>query len=230
MSYTPPQIPLSLKVANPKLKDVLDALKTDIFQSLNCHAVGTINSVTQNANVHGGLLTVNVSVNYTKQWWQLQPNGNYASFNSEYPQLIDCPLVVMGGGNANINFPVGVGDQCLVFFNDRDLNNWMYQPLAGFSGPPASTRKHSISDAIAMVGFKKITNYDPTHAQFTNGNAVVGIANDSGNGLIKIANNTTSLGAVLSTFFSAISSPTVTTVEIAAAAVIANTQISELLS
>lgn len=208
----PPQIQPKLATPNPGLKDLLDAHKIDILQSFNCHAIATINSITQNET--NGLLLVNASLNYSKTYFNRLPNGTYQAQLVNYTQLLDCPLIVLGGGATSISFPVKAGDQCLILFNDRDMSNWQQQ-ANGFAGPVATPRLHSFTDAIALVGFIKVSNYDPDHALLSNGNAEVGVpATTSGAAAakVRIANQSTTLYTLLSNLITAIEAITVTTV------------------
>lgn len=212
MSYTPPKIPLGLKSPNPKLKDVLDAVKTDILQNMNCVAIATITAVT----VHVGsgtqeIVTVNATVNYNKTYFVRQPNGTYQAQTADYPQIVDAPLIGLTGGFTSLTMPVQPGDQCLILFNDRDLNNWF---AGATSGPVATARLHSFSDAIALVGFQQSETYSSSHALLTNGIAEVGVAQTNAFPAVqkvRVANDTTTLYNVLSQLITAIEAITVTT-------------------
>jgi hypothetical protein len=167
----------------------MSAVITNVMQQMNCHAIATVNSFTQNAN---GLSTVNASMNYSKTYWQQQADGSYTPTLVNYPTLVDCPVIILGGGSTALTFPIQAGDQCLILFNDRDLNNWF---AGARSGPVASARMHSFSDGIALIGFQTVSAYSSTHALLTNGNAQIGIG--ASNGLVRIANQTTTLGTIL---------------------------------
>lgn len=118
----------------PDLDDVLGELKTDIFANLNCIQIGKISSV-------------NTSEQSAEIELQVKRRVNGKIIN--YPLLIDCPVVVLQGGGAFIDFPVAAGDFCLVLFNDRDLDNWW---TAATNKEPRTLRKHSLSDGFALVG------------------------------------------------------------------------------
>lgn len=196
-----PTIPLNLQVANPTLSTVLNNLKTEIFLTLNCHALATVQSFTQNAN---GLFVITARMNYNKTYYELQTNGSYAVRTVEYPLLVDCPAITLGGGSTALTFPIVVGDQCLIFFNDRDINNWF---AGANSGPVATARMHSFADGIALVGFQKVAAYDSAHALLSNGNAQVGIpATTSGAAAakVRIANSDTSLYVLLNSLITTI--------------------------
>lgn len=194
MSASQPQIPLNLAAASPNLKTLLDALKTDIQLSINCHAVATVQSFTQNEV--NGLFTLTAKINYSKTYFERQLDGSYRAVQKDYPLLVDCPAIVLGGGSTYLTFPIAEGDQCLVLFNDRDLSNWF---IGAQAGPVASTRLHSFADAIALVGFQRVSSYDGDHALLSNGNAEVGVPTDKTSALVRIANATTTLNTLLQT-------------------------------
>ncbi|MDR3244666.1 MAG: hypothetical protein LBT79_07960 [Elusimicrobiota bacterium] len=134
--------------SNPNLNDYFKLIKEDIYFSFNCHQVGEIISFdagTQTAKIEIKMKAVRND--------KLQ----------DYPILVDCPIVVLSGGKGYLTFPVSAGDSCLVFFNDRDLDNWF---VSGQSQAPNSVRKHSFSDAMAIVGIRH------------KGNAIGGYATD----------------------------------------------------
>jgi hypothetical protein len=147
------------KITEPKLSDLLDLHKKDIFLSFNCHAIATIQSFDATKQ------TCTATINYKRTYSQKAPDGSYRPVLVDYPLLLDVPVVVMSGGPARITFPVTKGDTCLILFNDRDIDNWFQ---SGQIGPVASGRLHSIADGIALVGIRPASNphadYDETHA------------------------------------------------------------------
>lgn len=158
-------------VREPTLKDLLDLNNKELLLNLNCHHIGTIqafNSTNQ---------TVQVTINYTKTFFQFQAETQtYESVNVNYPIIAECPLIVHGGGLAHITFPVAPGDQCILFFNDRDIDNWFNGSL---TSPNKTPRLHSFTDCVALVGPNNlntiIANYDATRALITNGTVKNGI-------------------------------------------------------
>lgn len=156
----------------PTLSDLLDLLKKEILLGLQSHHIGTIQSF------NAALQTAVVTVNYTKTFFQLNKATNlYVATQVNYPTVIDCPCIVLGGGTAKLTFPITKGDECLLLFNDRDMDVWFKTGSA--SSPPATGRLHSFSDAVALVGLSSTPNiiklYDATRALLTNGQASVGI-------------------------------------------------------
>lgn len=197
-----PMIPNNLSIANPTLMDVLQAQKTDTMMSTNCHGVGTVQSVA--INTSNGLLTATATMDYNRTYYIRQPDGSYQATTQEYPLLVDCPVVVLGGGAAALNTPIKKGDRCLILFNDRDLNNWF---AGARSGPVATTRLHSFADAFILVGFQTLSSFDTTRMVITDGNAKVGI--DTANHKAVITNQTNSLYTCLANLITAIEGITV---------------------
>lgn len=195
MSTQNPSSVLNLFTTDPSLRDVLVALKKEILLQLSCHHVGKITAFNPENQ------TAQAEIVYTKTYFQLQ-NGNYVATNPKYTLVLSAPVVCLGGGDASLTFPIAVGDECLVLFNDRDMDNWLQ--TGSTTNAPATSRLHSFSDGIILVGIRSLpnvlSNYDTTRAVLQNGNAMVGV----GPSLIKIANETTDLKTVLTKFVAAL--------------------------
>lgn len=143
----------------PSLKDLLDLHKKDIFLSLNCHAIGQIETF------NPAKQTATVSLKYKRTRFQYDATaGAYLPVLLNYPLMADAPVHVLGGGGGAITFPIVKGDECLVCFNDRDIDNWFN---GAANGAVATSRTHSFSDAIILVGVRSIpnvlTDYDGTN-------------------------------------------------------------------
>jgi len=182
-------LPFTQPPTDPSLKDVLDKLKQDIFLSLNCHHLGTIQSF------DSAKQTAVVTINYKKTYYKYDSTSRtYKPTLVDYPIIADCPVIFLGGGAAHLTFPVAVGDECLILFNDRDIDNWF---KGGNNTSVASPRLHSFADAIALVGInslgKVISNFDGTRAALINGTTYVAVSPT----LIKIANASTTLNTLL---------------------------------
>lgn len=193
-----PQIPFNFIPTDPSLTDALNLLKKDILLSLFAHHIGTIQ--TFNAEKQ----TCTASINYTKTYFKYAPaTGAYNPYQVTYPLIADCPVIFLGGGSGSLTFPVSQGDECILLFNDRDIDNW----FQGGSGAPVSTpRLHSISDAIALVGVRSLANvldgFDTSSVVLQNGTTKVSI----GESLITLANATTTLNTLLQNLISALES------------------------
>lgn len=143
----------------PSLASLVELLQKNIMSVLNCHQVGEI-----------------VSFNASNQTAEVSVKMTYKVNDKvlEYPLLIDCPCVVLGGGKGRVTFPIAAGDSCIVLFNDRDIDNWF---SSGRTMPPRTERKHSFSDAIAIVGVRnmqnKIIDYLTTGTELKYGNSTI---------------------------------------------------------
>lgn len=174
----------------PTLADLMNLLKKEIFFDLNCHHIATIQSF------DSAKQTVTASMNYTKTIFQLdETSGLYNPIQVSYPLLVDLPVIVIGGGTVRLTMPIKKGDQCLVLFNDRNIDNWFQ---SGQVGPVANSRAHSFADGFALVGPNSlnslIAGYDGVRALLTNGTVKNGI-NPSNNKLV--LTNGTSLNTLL---------------------------------
>lgn len=122
------------------LASLLELQSKGTSRQINCHQVGEIVSFdpeTQTAEVQ------------VKMSFLL--NGEI----KEYPLLLDCPCIILAGGQGSVTFPIQAGDSCLVLFNDRDMDNWY---SSGQTMPPRTDRLHDFSDAIALVGLRNKQN------------------------------------------------------------------------
>jgi hypothetical protein len=127
-------------IVEPDMKTILDRWRNEIFSNLFCTMPGKINSFdtsTQSATVE---IQIKRSIGDNKI--------------VSYPMLIDCPVFFLQGAGAYLEFPVSQGDLCLVAFVDRDIDSWW---TTGNVKEPNTTRKHSISDGIAIVGLNTKT-------------------------------------------------------------------------
>lgn len=132
------------------LKDLLDLLRRDIMLSLNCHALATVKSFDEDAQ------TIEALINYKKSFVQKNADGTTGTILVDYPILIDVPVIVLQGGKGAITFPITKGDSCLILFNDRDIDNWIFSGQS--DQPPATNRLHSFADGVALVGLRDFNN------------------------------------------------------------------------
>ena len=100
---------------------------------------------------------------------------------TDLPLLINVPIIFPRGGGFSLTFPVAKGDECLLNFCERSIDNWHE---TGTVKIPGAKRFHSLSDAVAFVGLSsvpnKIENYSATDVQLKqdNGDAVITIKAD----------------------------------------------------
>ena len=103
-----------------------EALKQEIFHSLHCALPGNI-----------------LSFDHETQTASIQPGVRLGA--QPYAVLTDVPVFMP------VPFEVNSGDACLVIFADIDIDAWF---SSGEPEEPRSTRKHSLSDGFAFIGFK----------------------------------------------------------------------------
>lgn len=141
---------INLIPTEPNLKDLLDFFKKQIKLELNCHHIGKIalfNPLNQ---------TAQVNIVYTKTFSQVDDIGIQTVTTVNYPMLLECPVICLGGGDGSLTFPIETGDECLVLFNDRDIDTWF--STGGSSSAPNTGRLHSFTDGIALVGIRSMPN------------------------------------------------------------------------
>lgn len=182
---------MNLQPNEPSLSDLLNLLKKEIFFDLFCHNLATVQSFNSTNQ------TVTATMNYPKTIFQLdEATKLYNPVQFDYPLLLDIPVMVLGGGGGNVTFPIAKGDQCLVLFNDRSIDNWFQ---SGQSGPLSSSRAHSFADGIALVGLNSlntsIQNYDNSRAVLRKGANGAGVG--VGDTLVKIYNASTTLNTIM---------------------------------
>ena len=89
------------------------------------------------------------------------------------PELLDVPFFVLGGGDFSLTLPVSKDDECLVVFADSCIDSWWQN---GDVQNPIDSRRHDLSDAFAIVGFRsqknKLDNYNDEALQIRNGDEV----------------------------------------------------------
>lgn len=78
-----------------------------------------------------------------------QPDGTFKTVTM--PVCLDVPLHYPSGGGFSMTFPVKEGDECLLTFASRSIDNWWKN---GGNQPPNDLRMHDLSDGFAFVGFR----------------------------------------------------------------------------
>ena len=135
---------MTRQIPEASLADVMKVQSRNLALNLNCHRIGFIeefNSTEMTAKVR--LCDLAIKETYVgKGWW-------------EFPLLVDCPVVMPIRNNKGVTYPINVGDECIVLFNDRDIDNWFG---AGNVSEPRTGRVHSLSDALVIVGMHSLTN------------------------------------------------------------------------
>lgn len=181
----------SLHIAkdDPSLSDLLKLVKKDILISLVAHHIAIIESFDAEKQ------TVRAKIAYKKSFRQRDSDGNFGIVEMEYPAIVDCPAMVLGGGKGSIRFPIKPGDEAIIFFNDRDFDQWFH---GTFDKAPKTNRLHAFADGIALVGVRSLGNvlkdYSTDNVELFNGTAGMKIEPD---GKVRILNASGDLNSIL---------------------------------
>ena len=197
---------LNLNINDPSLADLLNAFKKDIFISLNCHAVAKIDTFDSENQTCKAQIVYKKTIYKRKEQLKNNPKEGvsvvYEPKEENYPILVDCPVMILSGGSSGLTMPIKKGDECLILFNDRDIDNWFDSGNA--TGKLASPRKHSLSDGIAIVGIrslaKSIQNYNTERPTLYNGETKISLSDSK----IKLENSTESLNDILQDLITAV--------------------------
>lgn len=153
----------------PSLMGVLKVLKENIFETMCCVKIGYIDSYDYNTRVSRVVI-------YNKRIVGLNDKGEHIL--EDYPPLY-CKTLFLGGGGNGINWDIQQGDECIVFFNDTEIETpW----ISGQVSDIKYGRQHNYTDAICLTGFTTLPKATPTD---TNLNLY------SKNGIIKLDGDTT---------------------------------------
>lgn len=186
---------------DPSLADALALHKKEILLGLNCHAVATVQEFNSAAQ------TIRATIVYQKSYTVAQADGTPGVDLRPYPVLVDVPVIVISGGAAALTMPIAKGDECLILFNDRDMDDWY---VGATNKAPRSSRLHSFSDGVALIGLNSkanvITNYDAERAVLRNAAAMVAVGAEK----IEISNATKNLATILQNLVTALAGATTT--------------------
>lgn len=156
-------------IAPPTLASTLEGIKTSTMRSMNCVQIGII----QSFDAATQLATVQIAM---KQIKDILEDGT--RIFEEYPIAGKCPVFFLFGGTDFISLPIAVGDPCILLFNDQEIDQWVKNGAGQY---PVSIRTHDLSDAIALVGIRPLTN--SVVGYITNG---IRLSHDGGNSKIDI--------------------------------------------
>lgn len=213
----------NLKPSEAQLSDLIDLVKNELKLEFNCMHVGTIQEFNKEQQ------TAKATINYKRTY--LEPDTvagiGYKQILRDYPILAECPVVALGGGAGALTFPIQQNDECLILFNDRDIDNW----FAGSSNSaPATPRLHSFSDGFILVGVRSLANviadYDDDAVALRYGDTSVKIYEDKvdinvgenvqleidSSGKVKITNSQGEFVQAISTLFTDIQNATTNTI------------------
>ena len=155
---TDPIQPTLQQPAKPDLRTLLSALGLEVAKNVNCVRIGSIidfNPANQTATVQIAQQKVT----------SISPTG--VRTLQSFAPLVSVPVFVLGGGGLSATFPITQGDECLVLFNDREIDNWLL--AGGTETAPTTPRLHDLSDGMCFVGFRSyprsLAGYSTNSAQ-----------------------------------------------------------------
>lgn len=137
----------------------------------NCHRVGKIVKFNKEE------LTCDV------QLLELLPNPSGGALN--YAIIPQLPLIIEGTDTSWLTWGNIVGSECLVHFNDKDIDNWFE---TGEEYLPNTTRLHNFSDGFVTLRPRnklKVFNYDDQAVVLKNSDSMVRMTANT----IQITNN-----------------------------------------
>lgn len=120
-------------LTDPDLTYAMSIFGNSIQYDLNCHRVGKI------VKFNPEDLTCDVEL------LELKPTQSRLD---KYALIQGLPLLVEGGIDTNLTFGDVTGAECLVHFNDRDIDSWFD---TGESYKPNSKRMHDFSDGFVSL-------------------------------------------------------------------------------
>ena len=180
---------------NVDLKEGIDDSIRNMMLFFNCHGLATIESFNPDDQ------TCVAVMNYSKKYNVRNDKGLYVSELAEYPILADCPIIILSGGKGGLTFPISKGDQAILLFNDRDIDNWFE---GATSGEVSTSRLHSFTDALALIGprslKRSIKNYDSNNVVLFNDQATISLSKEK----IKLENAIESFMQIQTDFIDAI--------------------------
>ena len=128
----------------------------DRFETIQTHLDG------RQAQIHTSMPGQIVSFNAAKMTATVKPAIqaiNTQNDGTRVPVTIaaitDGPVHFPAGGGFTLTFPVKAGDECLIVFNERSIDNWHQH---GGQQAPSDHRMHDINDCVVHVGLRSQAN------------------------------------------------------------------------
>lgn len=87
--------------------------------------------------------------------WAAYENEQGDRVPERLPVVQAVPVVFPGAGGFRITFPVAKGDTCLLVFTNCSMDRWL---ATGGEQDPGDDRRHSIGDAVCIVGLRNFAN------------------------------------------------------------------------
>lgn len=101
------------------------------------------------SNTHTNLIAKITKVNETTINVKPVVNRVVNGKEVELSEFLEVPIINLLGGSSYIQMPLAVGDYCMLFVNERSIDNWYY---GKDFVKPIIPRMHDYSDCVALVG------------------------------------------------------------------------------
>lgn len=173
----------------PDLAEYVRQMKLEVKRSINSSEPGRIESFDADTQT----ATVSLFIK-RRQVGAVAPSGNNPGDRTTADiVLVNVPVIVLSGGYSKLTFPILSGDECLVIFSDRDIDNWFE---TGSAALPNSDRLHSLNDGFALVGIRskltQFSGYNQDGPELSNGDIKISLEDK-----VKITNGVNTLKTVL---------------------------------
>ena len=133
-------IPRSLNEQSGGVNGAASAVLSRALATINCCLPGTVVSFDASVQTASVQPTVRKRIRTEKGVREM-----------DYPLLENVPVLMIGGGDYALTFPVRKGDECIVLFSDSCIDAWWQS--GGVQGQIVA-RQHDLSDGFAIVGFR----------------------------------------------------------------------------
>ena len=160
------------EIGIPDLAKLLKTFGRNLSAQFNCHRVGKITAFDSNK------LTCNV---------KLLDKFVFNDTEQDFTEFHGMPLLIYATDTAGLTLGDVTGAECLVHFNDTDIDNWLQ---TGEAYAPNSLRRHNFNDGfVELRPYNHLAagnaNYDTTGTVLKNGNTKIRLLND---GTVEITN------------------------------------------
>lgn len=130
-------------------------MKDNSNEALDLLSTITLGITQALSNTHTNLVAKVVKVNAKTIDVQPVIAREVSGQTKPLPVFPEVPVINFLGGSSSIQMPIAVGDYCILFINERCLDNWYF---GNDNQKPLSNRMFDYSDSVALVGLKNKAN------------------------------------------------------------------------
>lgn len=131
------------------LKSIIENIIKKLIGEIHTTSIGVIEKFDPETQ----LATIQPAINYLDYF---DKGKEYTLTDTKYPLLVNVPVIFPGGGDWHLTFPVKKGDECILMYTERSIGNW--KKFGGVGDQSSLGRRHSMQDAIAIVGVNSKVN------------------------------------------------------------------------